>query len=248
LNIFSTAAAIIHARTQDGKSLMERIKTGVEGLDELIDGGVIKGEIVLLAGTTGSGKTIFSTQFIYNGATLYGERGVYATFEEDEASLKRNMERLGMDLEKLEHEGKVRVVGLQAMKELGLNANLDYILKTVKEINAQRLVVDSLTAFLTGTGEKFEYRTLMHLFYKILKKMGCTTIMTCSIPTGSDTLGLGIEEFIADSVIVLENVLVDAELKTRFLIRKMRGTSHSKTYHDVIIGEKGLKIVPFSTM
>ncbi len=228
--------------------MLERIKTGVEGFDELIDGGVIKGEVILLAGTTGSGKTIFSTQFIYNGAAQYGERGVYATFEEDETSLKRNMAKLGMDLEKLEQEGKVKVIGLQAMKEVGLNANLDYVLKTVKELNAGRLVIDSLTAFLTGTGEKFEYRTLMHLFYKILKKIGCTTIMTCSIPTGSDTLGLGIEEFIADSVMVLENVMIDTELKTRFLIRKMRGTSHSRTYHDVIIGENGLKIVPFSTM
>jgi KaiC/GvpD/RAD55 family RecA-like ATPase len=227
---------------------MERVKTGVEGLDELIDGGVIKGEVLLLAGSTGSGKTILSTQFIYNGASIYTEKGVYATFEEDETSLKRNMAKLGMDLEKLENEGKARVVGLQAMKEAGLNANLDYILRIVKELGAERLVIDSLTAFLTGTGEKFEYRTLMHLFYKILKKMGCTTIMTCSIPSGSETLGLGIEEFIADSVIVLENVIVDSELKTRFLIRKMRGTSHSRTYHDVIINEKGLKIVPFSTM
>ncbi|MDH5634350.1 MAG: AAA family ATPase [Candidatus Bathyarchaeota archaeon] len=227
---------------------MERIKTGVEGLDELVDGGVIKGEIILLAGSTGSGKTILSTQFIYNGAKLYGEKGVYATFEEDEISLKRNMTNLGMDLEKLETEGKVKIIGLQSMKEVGLNANLDFILKSVKELEAERLVIDSLTAFLTGTGEKFEYRTLMHLFYKILKKMGCTTVMTCSVPAGSETLGLGIEEFIADSVIVLENVIVDTELKTRFLIRKMRGTSHSRTYHDVIIGENGLKIVPFSTM
>ncbi len=227
---------------------MKRIRTGVEGLDELIGGGLIKGEVVLLAGSTGSGKTIFSSQFIYNGAAQYGERGVYATFEEDEISLKRNMERLGLDLERLERDGKIRVVGLHAMRDVGLNANLDFVLKTVREVKAERLVIDSLTAFLIGTGEKFEYRTLMHLFYKILKKMGCTTLMTCSVPSGSKTLGLGIEEFIADSVIVLENVIVDTELKTRFLIRKMRGTSHSRTFHDVIVGDKGLKIVPFSTL
>lgn len=214
----------------------------------MVDGGVIKGEVILLAGTTGSGKTIFSTQFIYNGVTRYGEKGVYATFEEDEASLQRNMLKLGMDLKKLEKTGRIKVVGLQAMKEAGLNANLDYILETVRELKADRLVIDSITALFMGTGEQFEYRTLMHLFYKILKKIGCTTIMTCSIPAGSATLGLGIEEFIADSVIILENVLAGAELKTRFLIRKMRGTSHSRTYHDVLIGERGLKIVPFSTM
>ncbi len=226
---------------------MKRSKTGIDGLDELIDGGLIKGETILLAGSTGSGKTIFCTQFIHSGAVEFHEKGVYATFEEDEVSLKRNMRELGMELESLEAEGLVKVVGLQAMKEVGLNANLDFIVKTVHEIGAERLVLDSLTAFLVGTGDKFEYRTLMHLFYKLLKKIGCTTIMTCSVPAGSDTLGLGIEEFIADSVIVLENVVVDTSLKTRFLIRKMRGTNHSRAYHDVIIGESGLKIVPFST-
>jgi KaiC/GvpD/RAD55 family RecA-like ATPase len=70
--------------------------------------------------------------------------------------------------------------------------------------------------------------------------------MTCSVPTGYKTLGLGIEEFISDSVLSLENVIHEAELKTRFLIRKMRGTNHSRQYHEVIIGKNGLKVVPFS--
>jgi circadian clock protein KaiC len=86
----------------------------------------------------------------------------------------------------------------------------------------------------------------MHLFYKILKKLGCTTVMTCSVPAGLETLGLGIEEFIADSVITLENIIHDGELKTRFLIRKMRGTNHSKKYYEVMIDGEGLKVVAFS--
>lgn len=224
----------------------ERIKTGIEGLDQLIQGGFLKGDIILLAGHTGSGKTIFSTQFIYNGAVHHGENGVYATFEEDEATLKRNMLGFGFDLNKLEHENKTKVVSLEAMKASGLDANVDFVLNTIKNIQAKRLVVDSLTAFLSACEEKFEYRTLMHLFYRILKKLNCTTMMTCSVPTGSQTLGLGIEEFIADSVMTLENVINDSEIKTRFMIRKMRGTSHSQKYHDVIINENGLKIVPFS--
>jgi len=118
----------------------------------------------------------------------------------------------------------------------------------VREMKAKRLVIDSLTAFLTACQEKFEYRMLMHLFYKILKKLGCTTIATCSVPTGLNTLGLGIEEFIADSVITLESTVRNGQLKTRFLVRKMRGTNHSKKYHEVVIDRKGLKIVPFSMM
>jgi circadian clock protein KaiC len=226
--------------------MIERVKSGVDGLDRLVEGGFIRGDVILLAGNTGSGKTILSAQFICEGAVKHGEKGVYATFEENAETLKRNMVRLGCDLEKLEREGAVKVLDLEAIKGAGLSANIEFILNALREIGAKRLVIDSLTAFLSACEEKFEYRTLMHLFYKILKKLGCTTIMTCSVPAGLETLGLGIEEFIADSVITLESVIRDGELKTRFLIRKMRGTNHSKKYHEVIVDEKGLKIVSFS--
>jgi len=226
--------------------MVERVKSGVDGLDSLVEGGFLKGDVILLAGNTGSGKTILSAQFICNGAVQHGEKGVYASFEEDAGTLKRNMLRFGFDLEKLEREGAVKVLDLEAIKGAGLSANIEFILNALRDMNAKRLVIDSLTAFLSACQEKFEYRTLMHLFYKILKKLGCTTVMTCSVPTGLETLGLGIEEFIADSVITLENMVHDGELKTRFLIRKMRGTNHSKKYHEVIIDGKGLKIVSFS--
>jgi circadian clock protein KaiC len=226
--------------------MVERVKSGVDGLDSLVEGGFLRGDVILLAGNTGSGKTILSAQFICNGAVQHGEKGVYASFEEDAGTLKRNMLRLGFDLEKLEREGAVKVLDLEAIKGAGLSANIEFILNALRDMNAKRLVIDSLTAFLSACQEKFEYRTLMHLFYKILKKLGCTTVMTCSVPTGLETLGLGIEEFIADSVITLENMVHDGELKTRFLIRKMRGTNHSKKYHEVIIDGKGLKIVSFS--
>jgi len=228
--------------------MVERVRSGVEGLDRLMEGGFLKGDVILLAGNTGSGKTIFSVEFICKGATEFGEKGVYATFEESAETLKRNMLGFGFDLEKLEREGLIRVLDLEAIKGSGMSANIEFILNALKEMNAKRLVIDSLTAFLTACQEKFEYRMLMHLFYKILKKMGCTSIMTCSVPTGLNTLGLGIEEFIADSVITLETTIHDGQLRTRFLIRKMRGTSHSKKYHEVVIDREGLKIVPFSMM
>jgi circadian clock protein KaiC len=228
------------------KFSIKRAPTGIEGLDGLIEGGFIKGDVILLAGNTGSGKTIFSVEFLCHGATECHEKGVYATFEEDEKTLKRNMAKLGFDLEKLEQDGLIKVIGLEAMKGAGLNANIEFMLNAIRDLKAERLVVDSLTAFFNANQERFEYRTLMHIFYKVLKTLNCTTIMTCSVPTGSKTLGLGIEEFISDAVLSLENVIHDTELKTRFLIRKMRGTNHSRQYHEVIISENGLKIVPFS--
>ncbi len=234
-------------RKMDTFELIERVKTGVPGLDELIEGGFPKGDIILLAGGTGCGKTIFSTQFIYSGATQQGEKGLYVTFEEEAKTLKRNMLRFGFDLDELERQGLVRVIDLEALRGSGLSANIEFILSELKSLGGERLIIDSLTAFLVACEEKFEYRTIMHVFYRRLKSLGCTTIMTCSIPTGYETLGLGIEEFVADSVITLENVIDEKELKTRFLVRKMRGTDHSKKYHDAIITEEGIKVVPFTT-
>lgn len=226
--------------------VVKRVKSGVPGLDRLIDGGFPKGDIILLTGGTGSGKTIFSVQFIYNGAIQHREKGVYSTFEEDSETLKRNMLTFGLDLEKLERAGSVKIIDLETMKGSGVGANIGFILDTLKEMDAKRLVIDSLTAFLVACQEKFEYRTLIHLFYKVLKKLECTTIMTCSVPTGAKTLGLGIEEFVADAVLTLENRIEGVDLKTRFLIRKMRGTQHSRRYHNIIITSKGLEIVPFT--
>jgi len=212
----------------------------------LIEGGFLRGDVILVAGGSGSGKTIFSTQFIYNGALQYDEKGVYATFEEDSKTLKRNMLRFGFDLEKMEKEGTVRVIDLETLKGGGLSANIEYILGTLNKIEAKRLVIDSLTAFLSACTEKLEYRMLMHLIYRMLKTRNVTTIMTCSVSKGAKTLGLGIEEFIADSLIFLENSIENLELRTRFLLQKMRGTDHSKKYHNVIITDKGLQIVPFT--
>jgi circadian clock protein KaiC len=226
--------------------LNKRAPTGIEGFDGLIEGGFLRGDVILLAGGPGSGKTIFSTQFICHGATECGEKGVFATFEEDAPTLRRNMLRLGFDLEKLERQGTVKVLDLEALKGDGISANVQFILDTLQETGAKRLVIDSLTAFFMACPEKFEYRALMHLIYRMLKANNITTIMTCSMPLGAATLGLGIEEFVADSVIVFDNVIDNMELKTRLLVRKMRGTDHSKKYHNVLLTDKGMQIVPFT--
>ena len=228
-----------------GICLSGRVPSGIDGLDALIEGGFLGGDLILVAGGSGSGKTILSTQFIYNGATQYGERGVYATFEEDSKTLKRNMLEFAFNLERLEREGAIRLIDLEALKGEGLSANLQFILDALEKIDGKRLVIDSLTAFLTACPEKFEYRMLMHLLYKVLKKKGITTIMTCSMPMGAETLGIGVEEFVVDSVILLENAIDGLELKTKFVVHKMRGTNHSRQYHNVIITDKGLQILPF---
>jgi len=225
---------------------IKRVKTGIPNIDDLIGGGIPKNELVLLAGPAGTGKTIFCTQFLYNGAVEHNDNGVYATLEEDARTLKRNMRTFGYDLERLERENKVRIIDIESLKSVGLSSNIQFILDTVANMKAERLVIDSITALFIACEEKFDYRTLIHLLYRILKTQNCTTIMTCSVPTGQKTLGLGIEEFIADALLILDNVTEEAELKRRLLIQKMRGTEHSRKWHNVLITKHGLEIVSFA--
>jgi KaiC/GvpD/RAD55 family RecA-like ATPase len=223
-----------------------RVKTGIPHLDDLIEGGFPKKELILLAGYAGTGKTIFCTQFICNGAIEHNEKGVYATLEEDARTLKRNMKAFGYNFEKLEKEGKVRIIDIESLRGAGLSSNIQFILDAVANMKAERLAIASVTALLAACKERFDYRTLMHLFYRILKTYKCTTIMTCSIPTGQKTLGLGIEEFVADALLILDNFAEEVELKRRLLIQKMRGTNHSRKWHNVLITKQGLEIVPFA--
>ncbi|MGQ4872254.1 MAG: ATPase domain-containing protein, partial [Candidatus Thorarchaeota archaeon] len=100
---------------------IERVKTGIPGLDELIEGGFPKGDTILVAGKAGTGKSILATQFLYRGAVDYGEPGVLVTLEEPPRLIKRNMMRFGMDLEKLEREGMLAIVDLSPAKPSPVN-------------------------------------------------------------------------------------------------------------------------------
>ncbi len=225
----------------------KRIPTGIPGLDGLIQGGLQEGDFVLLVGGIGTGKTIFSSEFAYYGAKNLGQPAVYATFEEDAASLRRNMLKFGFDFAALEKEKRVRLLDLEGLEGRGMGSNIDTILSAVKETKAKRLVVDSLTAFLSGATGKFDYSFLMHLVYKTLKREGITTIMTVSkFPTPNDD-SQGLEEFVADGVFSIENYLADnMEMRTRFMVKKLRGTEHSKKYHTVVFSHNGVEILPYA--
>jgi len=117
--------------------LTKRIKTGIKGLDEIVEGGFFEGDFILLAGDAGSGKTIFCSQYICYGAKN-GEKGIIATFEEDRETLLRNMESLGLEMKRLEKENKVRILDLEAFKGTNLQINLEFILTNVEGIWRQK--------------------------------------------------------------------------------------------------------------
>jgi circadian clock protein KaiC len=225
-----------------------RLKTGIPGLDPLIQGGLQEGDFILLLGDLGTGKTVFSCQFVYNAAKMFNEKAVFATFEEDTKSLKRNMLRFGMDFDALEKEGKVKVLDLEALEGRGMGSNIEALLKALDDLRAKRLVIDSLTAFMSGTEAKFDYSFLMHLIYKTLKREGVTTLVTVSRSQGTAVVPeVGVEEFVADGIFELKNYISrDYEMKTQFLVRKLRGTEHSRKFHSVLFTPRGVDILPYT--
>lgn len=100
------------------------------------------------------------------------------------------MRRLGYALESLETENRIQVIDVESLKGAGLSSNIQLIIETVAKMNARRLVIDSLSALLAACQERFDFGTLMHFFYRILKHHRCTAIMTGSSPNGQKTLGL----------------------------------------------------------
>jgi len=205
----------------------DRVSTGIDGLDFLIEGGFPKGSLVLLAGNPGTGKTVFSMQFLYKGAEKYGENGIYVSFAENEDTIIHNISRLfGYDLRKREKgDGKVKILDFTTVTEKGLPTILEMILEEVAASKATRLVIDSFSAMAQAFKEPIEARLIIHnILGKLVRQLGCTTILIVEVPTGSERIGISIEEFVADGVIVLRKDNYDGRLIREIEIEKLRGT------------------------
>jgi len=203
----------------------DRVPSGIDGLDSLIDGGFPKGSLILLAGNPGTGKTVFGVQFLCKGAKDYGENGIYVSFAESEDTLFHNMSKLfGYDLKTVE-DGKVKVLDFTTVTEKGLSTILEMILEEVTALKAKRLVIDSFSAMAQAFKEPIEARIILHnILGKIVRQLGCTIILIVEVPTGSEKIGVSIEEFVADGVIVLRRDNLEGRLIREIEIEKLRGT------------------------
>ena len=222
---------------------VRRIRTGIEKLDEMLFGGIPRGDIVLLSGGPGTGKTVLATQFIYNGARLYGESGVYVTFTESAESFESDMRTLGWDLRPFIEEGKLVILDMLAPKSGMLDEVLNLILEKVEETGAERLVIDSVTAMLMSLKERVDVRTVLITLQRFLRKLGCTSILVVETPWGERKIGSGVEEFIADGIILLEMIAEVPSMIRRIAILKMRGTKiDERFYRFEIVEGKGIVI------
>ncbi|MHA1632554.1 MAG: RAD55 family ATPase [Candidatus Freyarchaeota archaeon] len=222
---------------------MSRVPTGIPQLDKLIDGGFPSHSMILLSGNPGAGKTILSATFIHEGATKYKEPGVYVCFAESKEEFIRDMKKFGMDFASLSARDLVSVLDLSITTETDVQSALTQILETITSLNAKRLVVDSITAMSVGQKEDIGKRHLIRLLYKLIKKTDCTAIIIADMPWGTLRIGGGIEEFIADGIILMEsNYNNEGVLRRELRIIKMRGTDHTLKTHGYKIGKNGIEI------
>ncbi|MBS7636587.1 AAA family ATPase [Candidatus Bathyarchaeota archaeon] len=211
---------------------MERrvVPTGVEGLDVVLGGGFPEKRLIVLAGCPGVGKTIFSAHFLYRGCVDCGDEGVYVSFAESKEAFYENMEDFGLDFKKLETKGKFRFLDLLTVKEEGVPAVIELILKEVADLGAKRLVIDSFSALAQAFKEPHEMRVFLHtVLSKICRFQGCTTLLIVENASENDKVVFGAEGFVADGLIRLKRKSLEHRLLRELEIFKMRGTPLSET-------------------
>ena len=231
---------------------IKRVKSGIPGFDDLIQGGFPENTTVLVAGGTGTGKTTFGLQFIYKGAEKYEEPGVFVSLEERAKDLRREVKTFGWDIQALENQKLMATVGLPSEEKFALEEsfNIDsflrYIYRVVKAIDAKRLVIDSVPSLAFRLEDERKIREVLLKLNTILLEMGVTTILTTEAPDpkGGRISRYGIEEYISRGLVLLDLQERNIELKRYLLIRKMRETKHSMRKYPFEITTQGIVVYP----
>lgn len=217
----------------------ERVTTGIPGLDPLVGGGLIKNSINLITGGTGTGKTIFCCQFLWHGL-LKGEPGVFLSMEEYPEDIKSDVASFGWNFDQFEEKKMFKLV-YQNPADMG---DIDaIIMDMVKDVDARRVVIDSTAVMGLAMKDHATLRKKLFGLIKTLKDAGCTCIITSEVLEDSKTLSrFGVEEFVADSVIILRYLGI-GEISSRSLqVRKMRKTNHGKEIYPLDISSAGVAI------
>src|SRR3984957_16952782 len=227
--------------------------TGIRGLDEVTQGGLPQGRPTLLCGSAGCGKTLFGMTFLYNGVVEYDEPGVFLAFEERPEDLIKNVGSLNYDIERLIEEKKIAIdhVELERTKiaesgEYDLEGLFIRLGFAIDSIGAKRVVVDTIETLFSGLENEQVLRSELRRLFEWLKAKGVTAIITGERGEGTLTR-YGLEEYVADCVILLDN-RGDDQLSTRRLrIVKYGGSAHGTNEYPFIIDEQGITVMPITS-
>ena len=217
-----------------------RTSTGIPGLDSLMSGGFLENSVNLLTGETGTGKTIFCSQFIWNGLQR-GETGLYITLEERPEDIKADAMQFGWDFDSFEKKGLCRIIYHDPAQVNNLGS---VIIDEIKNLKAKRLVIDSTSLIGLNLQEPSQIRKMLLNIVNIIKRTGCVAILISEIPEDMKSLSrFGVEEFVVDSVIILNYLeYASGELNRSLIIRKMRRTNHGKDIYPMEMSNRGIAV------
>lgn len=237
---------------------LEKLPTGIPGFEHIAGGGLPLGRTTLLSGSAGSAKTLMAAQFLAEGIQQFGETGVFVTFEESAGDIRRNLASFGWDIEGWERDGHWVFVDASPDPEIdtvelgeydlgGLMARVEY---AVNRIGASRLSMDSLGAVFNQFSA---YRTIRREMFRVtarLRRLEVTSLLTSERLEEYGAIGrYGVEEFVADNVIILRNILEEEKRRRSIEILKFRGAGHQKgEYPFSIVPGEGLAFIPLSAM
>ncbi len=218
------------------------IKTGTPGLDELLAiGGLQFKSTVLVSGEPGAGKSILALQFIYNGARLFGEAGVYVTSEQSIDRVRQNAKGLGMDLAKFEENGLIKLIKIPVTH--GYEMAPDELTNEIKKAEVTRVVIDSITPLEYLSSDIRSFRANILRFLENITTRNVTLVATAEKrKTDFDNAEFTPEDFLFDGLILMGRIRKAISFERVLSIVKMRGTKHSEELHPIEITNSGLVV------
>lgn len=247
-----------NGKTRESNSLtgVQKLRTMIEGFDEISHGGLPVGRTTLVSGTSGTGKTLLAIQFLYNGIKYFDEPGIFVTFEESPTDIITNACSFGWDLQKLINEGKLFILdaspdpeGQEVVGSFDLSALIERIQYAIQKYQAKRVSIDSVTAvFHQYEGASVIRREIFRLSAR-LKQIEVTSVMTTEREEEYGPVArFGVEEFVSDNVVIVRNVLEGERRRRTIEILKLRGTTHMKGEYPFTINKEGINIFPLGAM
>jgi circadian clock protein KaiC len=224
----------------------EKVKTDIPGLDSMTGGGFERKSVIIVSGAAGSGKTILSLQFLYNGATKYNEPGLYVTFEEQKESIFKHMLSFGWDFAQLERDRKMVFLEYPPHEVDRFISEGAVIEDMVRDYGIQRVVMDSITSFMLLYNEEYRRRQVFLKTMEILRKWGCTTLLTSEgmgTEDGEVKTRFGVE-FLADGLLSIHTIKKGGVKEFALEVVKLRGAAHQMTMNLMKITPTGIEIYP----
>jgi len=223
---------------------IERVKTGIKGLDEMLGGGFLRDTANLIEGAPGTGKTTLGMQFIYNGIVQADEPGLMITFEEFPQQYYRDAAAFGWEFKEFEKKGLLKIIMTSPeVSRMDIESVGGMIETYIAQMGARRVVVDSMTHFTRLTQDPIELRGIEFNFINALKREGLTSILTRESPVllgespQDDNLG-----FVVDSYLMLRYVEIESAIRKALLVLKMRGSDHAKDIRQFDVTERGIEV------